>query len=82
MTRTEEEDLAMRERAIANMKRNLNAMSNRNWVRRRLWAKQPEFALCLDRTVSDMMVHNTVGFGDLDFEHGAKGPSLGSDEVL
>lgn len=26
--------------------------------------------------------YDTVGFGDLDFEHGETGPHLGSDEVM
>ncbi len=78
MNRTDKEDLAMRMSIHAQMTKNLRAMDNRNFVRRRLWVNQPMFALCLDRTVTEL---NTVGFGDLDFEHGEPGPRLGSDEV-
>lgn len=62
----------------------LRAARNRAHVERLVRERDRELALAV--ALVDLYwceVEATVaGFGDLDFEHGARGPFLGSDEVF
>lgn len=60
---------------------NKSALENRAFVRGIMLRKEPDLAhdlILLDAEFTPV----TVGFGDLDFENGAKLPAYGSEEFL